>query len=145
MTPLQSSVFDEHTQPFQSDAYCVKNQHDQYVTFHDVFSLIRAKTIGSVIESSSLHMEQTLAVPFSPILSVSIFVNFLSGRYYGEKLMARKDYLITQMHHFKQTNPQAPELLLFEGIIDIMSMIEEHPSNQNKLIFSIKKITDFAK
>lgn len=125
---------------FESGAYPFEDWEGEVIVFDDVFTFIREKTA---------HAGPCLLwpprEPLFPVIAVQILMYFLSGSYYGHGLIAIKQYLYYEIEKIKLRAHQAPELQLYEGIFEIILLTDQLPSEHHLLIFSIKKITDFAK
>ncbi|WP_131777807.1 J domain-containing protein, partial [Legionella fairfieldensis] len=124
---------------FESSIYQVNNFILSTLTYHDIFSFLRAQANQSVERTFKFQDKLT------PILAIKLFINFLAGDYYGSNLRALKQYLRTELKTIKSANKQASEVLLFEGISELVFMTNEEQVQGHALLSSLKKITDFSK
>jgi len=138
--PLIPNSTRENTQSFESDLYHFEEQGGAVKKCHDIFTFIRVKTARTA--------EIRLAIPsgpLTPVIAINLFMDFLSGHYYGANLIKINSYLASEINKLKARNLQASELLLYKGIFEITLLTDKTPIEQGSLILSIKKITDFAK
>jgi hypothetical protein len=139
IAPLKPISFEEKNELlFESDLYRLRNSTDRSkVSYPHIFALLEAKR--------SYPQKHAAAIPqkiLTPTLAIQLFVDFLAGNYYGLALVNLIDYLATQI---SQTNDEATIVELYEGLFDIVAMAEMPIEDRQTLIFSINKITDFAK
>lgn len=97
------------------------------------FAKVTAKTAAG---ESVLSFTEDL----SPQLAVGIFVKFLQRDYSAAELVRARSYFALQM---SGVLPRAVNLLLYQGIYEIMSMPEAE--YKDKLLLSFTKITDYVK
>ncbi|MDP3270081.1 MAG: J domain-containing protein, partial [Legionella sp.] len=84
--------------------------------------------------------------PLTPTFAIKLFTEFLSGELDYDKLKPVKQYLSDEIIISRDKNSAAPELLLYEGIFEILSITDlENDDGIYKQIFSIQKIVDFAR
>lgn len=131
-------VFEKHF----SGIYQFVHKPRRVNVFHDIFNFIEEKTARFGHPTIIFHAPKE---KLTPSIAVKIFTEFLAGKCYGNNLITATKYLQTEISSLSRSSPYAPELSLFEGIFDILSMANKMPKDKNALIFSIKKITDFAK
>lgn len=121
---------------FKSDMY----QYEDTLCMDTVFELIRKKGMYS----------NTKWLPFTKSkltvsIAIDLFTNFLSGNYYGWKLMEISDYLVSEISTLQQDKYEHPIIQFYEGILEIFTMTHKDDSEHDKLLFSINKITEYAK
>ena len=139
-TPLRQNTMEDPVQPFESGIYHLDGQASTNNQYHDIYQYIRVKTV-----LNSGHTALTPTEQITPIIATRLFVDFLSGHYYGAELTTLKNYLAAQIRAIKSRAHQASEMVLYEGISEIVLITDKSLDARNKLIFSIKKITEFAK
>jgi hypothetical protein len=121
---------------FESAVY-QQGSGDNIENYHDIFSLIEAK--------SDLRCDPLLPKgPLSLTIAIGLFTDYLAGNYFGSGLFALQKYFAAGISDIKSYSKGA-EISFYEGIYEIISMRDSIPSEQCSLLFSIKKITDFAK
>lgn len=137
LTPLQLN--DMQKQSFESSLYRLEIPGNPPKTYHDIFSYIRGVTIHNMNPRPFLPEKNLI-----PALAIRLFIDFVNGNYYGQELTKLRQYLVVEMRVIQTKNAQDPELLLYEGILDIIVMADELHADRKNLIFSLKKITDFS-
>lgn len=140
-SPLTPRTISDSLQPFESNLYSIKKQSGETTYFHDIFSYIHASV-------ETPHQDRPLPPlegSVSPILAIKLFKAFLSGRFSLTQLQPIVQALSLTINTIKTINANTRELSLYEGIIEILLMTHKAPEHRHELIFSIKKITDFAK
>jgi hypothetical protein len=141
-TPLEASAARDNFKLFESGIYRFEEQETETIGFHDIFTFINQKATHSADKAAALPKPRTI---LTPVLAIKIFMDFLSGGYYGIGLITIKGYLSAEMNRLREMYAGEPELLLIEGILEIILMTDGMPDDKSKLMLSIKKITDFAK
>ena len=127
--------------PFHSDIYKDKESGLKNASDGDIFSLLKEK--AKQPSGSSTFAEETRSL--TPIIAVELFIRFLRGDYYGEALKKKRTYLSTEIKKVKFVSPYVSVNSLYDGILDIFSMTESSVIQADKLLFSIKKIVEYAK
>ena len=125
---------------FQSGMYPFAEEDGETQELHDVFTYIGKKT-ALVIQPLFQIEKETLALP----LVITRFIEFLSGSYFGLGLITLSDSLDDTIKQINRLNTHAPELQLYEGIFEIVLMARNKAMAERSLIFSLNKITNFAK
>lgn len=138
-TPLPTVVMKKNLNNFQSSIYRL-DDGGAIKVFHDIFSFIQEKNKHKPKEPEIAPIKE----PLTPVIAVKIFIDFLSGSYYGVSLITLKGYLSVEIKKMATSSPRPHELLLYDGILEVVLLSEAKPEDQHNLIFSIKKITDFA-
>ena len=138
--PLKRHPVREYFQSFESGVYHIDSRGKSSSLYHDIFTFIRVKTALDVRTTALIPTES-----FTPVIAIKLFMDFLSGDYYGENLITLKQYLSAEIRKVRTRNPQSPDLALYEGVFEIILMTERATSEHAGLLLSIKKITDFAK
>lgn len=87
----------------------------------------------------------SLIKTFNPRKADILNITAQRGHAYPSNLIAVKKYLAGEIDKIRLRNPNAPELSFYEGIYEIIQLTDKTASEHDGLIFSIKKITDFAK
>lgn len=139
--PLETVLFGNRFTPFESEIYRHEEQSIVEKGFHDIFTFIREKNARSADSSTTPPLKEKLNL----MAAVKILMDFLSGNYYGVRLIALKKYLSKEIERLRAEHAESKELLFFEGIHEIVMFTEGMPTDKRCLMFSIKKITDFAK
>jgi hypothetical protein len=137
--PLGQHILRENFKSFESVRYQLEIQGLDVEQYHDIFTFIEVKTALGLKSLSSAPTE-----PLTPVYAIKLFIDFLSGNYWGSELTVLKKYLASEMKKIKMRNAQEPELLLYQGIFEIFLITNELSAEKHNLIFSIKKITDFS-
>lgn len=138
-TPLES-FNKENFKSLESNIYHIKVNGMVINSYNDIFSFIRGKVSRAMNGAISPPTEL-----LTPTIAINTFIDFLSGNYFGNELAALKKYFLSEINKIRSLNAQSPLLLLYDGIDEIISSADEMPGKQYNLVFSIKKITDFAK
>lgn len=81
----------------------------------------------------------------NPIILIDLFTEFLKGNFFGTRLDSFNKYLTTQIDKHRAKQGSLLELQLYEGVQEITLFACADNVLDSKLLFSIKKITDFAK
>lgn len=142
-TPLARRSMFTNYQEFESNIYKHHKQTLNAKKTHDIFTFIYEKACHS-----EKNKVKDLSKPLTPKIAIKLLTSFLSGNYYGHVLVDIRIYLDAEVARIRASDPEASECLLYEGILEIFVMAEQMPLNQQAQtnhIFSIKKITDFAK
>lgn len=135
--PLQKNSMQQYFTQLKSNLYSLETKEGmQY--FSDIFSYMRTK--------SRIHSKQ-VQLSFNGILTpahaIPLFIEFLTGTYQPNQLQSVTKYLATNIERIKREPLKTGELHLLEGIHEIITAAHNaEPSTH--LIYSIKKITDFA-
>jgi len=138
--PLMKKDLDHPAQAFESGIYSIEEIGTGRIQYHDIYAFIQAITALGAEDDSPLSREA-----LTPVSTLRVFMDFLSGSYYGAKLISLKQHLASEIRGIASKALRKPELLLYEGIFEIVLMTEKTPDERSSLIFSIKKITDYAK
>ena len=113
----------------------------------DIFSLIDEKTkYAEFLPSQSLALNDEKSL--TPAIAIKLFRKFLRGKFYSSTLNKIFTYFTRQLDSIKLTHARSPEILLYEGMKEIFSRAmgsAMRGNQQEPLLFSIKKITDYAK
>ena len=139
-TPLMQNATRDNVPSFESDLYHFEEEGSAVKQCHDIFTFIRVKTARTAETTLTIPSE-----PLTPVLAITLLMDFLSGNYYGANLIKINSYFASEINTLKARNPQASELLLYTGIFEIFLLTDKASIEQANLILSIKKITDFAK
>ena len=143
--PLAKNL-EDHNQLFESGIYHFKEQGAAGGKYHDIFSFIRAKTKDAT--KNKLSTPPTLFAPpqqLTPITAVKLFTDFLLGNYFGLELKKLSGYLSFEILKIKSENCYSSEILLYEGMFEIVLITEKTPVQLDDLMIALKKITDYAK
>ncbi len=76
--------------------------------------------------------------------TISLFQEFLSGKYIGDQLRSLQTYLTAGLNVIKKEDNGGSEIVLYEGISEIINMTYQDGINVNRLMSSLNKITDYA-
>lgn len=136
VSPLKAGMPYFHTQTFELNLYSLQ-RHGENNTYHTVYQYINALNYYHV--DSKLKPPETLTL--TPRGMLRILHAFLRGGYCGVEL--RK--FIFDIGVELEKNKTDPDYLFYQGIYEIISMINNGEDNHSQLIFSIKKISDYAK
>lgn len=134
--PVNFSTTHSHRDDFKSDLYLLRHG-DVEEKYHDIYSYINRKK--QVYTSSSLLTLES--VELSPRHMLKILRSFLNGDYFGEDLL----YLINWLRDTLCGKELSPDILLYEGVYDIVAMSQYPISQHHQLVESIVKITEYAK
>lgn len=81
----------------------------------------------------------------TPNIAILIFIEFLNSKYDVSQIKQIISYLIKGSEKIKALTPYAAENLLYEGILEIISINEIQLGHEDALLLAIKKIIDYAK
>lgn len=128
------------TEPFKSDMYTLQIRGNQTKYFHDIFSFIEAR--------ANQGNEEKIAPIKSPITienAVKIFIDFLSGQYYGTGIVTISDYLTQGIKRVRSEIELSPEIKFYEGMLEVIHISKNQAVNALGLIEALVKIVNFAK
>lgn len=125
-------------QSYTSGIYELSSHGRPTRKYDDIFRYIAAKAAQDLYRPIAEITER-----LTPLCAIKLFTEFLAGNYGGASLSTINTYFNTQINSLKRQDAQASELLLYTGIAEIISMVDRAQEQKN-LIFSLKKITDFA-
>lgn len=137
--PLQSNAY-LNSLPFKSELYQYEDQEGNTERIDNIFELIRKNEMYSSTKWIPFH-ESKLTIT----IAIALLNNFLSGNYYGYKLVEIRKYLLSEINALQLNNPQQPIIQFYEGILELFLMTDKDYSEHGKLLFSVKKITDYSK
>lgn len=137
--PIKSDVYVDPL-PFKSDLYQYEDQEGNTQGIDNVYELIRKNEMYSTTKWIPFH-ESKLTIS----IAIDLLNNFLSGNYYGYKLVEIRKYLSSELAVLQQNNPQQPIIQFYEGILELFLMTDNEYTEHRNLLFSIKKITDYSK
>ena len=137
---------------FRSGVLYLKNIGNEGVQYtvkrndqtHNITGTINAEELAKLNISVPLPKNGLIKTLKPKIIDI-LNITTQRGHSNNSNLIMVKRYLASEIKNLRLRNLQAPELLLYEGIFEVILMTEKMPSERNGLIFSIKKITDFAK
>ena len=118
-TPLIKNAIADVIQPFESGLYSMQTEDDERRLYHDIYTFIQAKE--SLKTDTAIPTE-----PLTPVMAIKLLMDFLSGSYCGANLSSLKQNLTAGIVHIKSIMPDAAELLLYEGVAEIISMTNGH-------------------
>ncbi len=129
-------------------------------TYRQEHTVLKAKYSNTPLERHELKSSSSVFCPditisdnvdqlflknITPFIAVQFLIEALSGRQNNSFLSKVKEYLETQSGRIAASTPKSPELSFYEGVREVIFMLTKIPREQITLIYSIKKITDFAK
>ena len=95
--------------------------------------------------ADSKSRASNLDKPLTKQHAITIFCDFLQGRYYDSHLNELKKYLFTQVSKLKLADSDAHENNLYEGIYEVVLACDKTAYERRNLLYSLKKISDYAK
>ena len=142
-TPLMPRRRSDDYQPFEANVYSIDTKDGKPPrSFADLFTFIREKSRLQRVASEPVLLPRG---PLSPIAAVKFFMEFLAGHYDLTQLKTIKDYFSAEIIKIKRINSQVPELLFYEGILELISITDLRPDERMEPMSAIRKITNFAK
>ena len=119
--PLTESLAVGCFQAFEPNLYSLK-MHGETRHFQDIFTFMREKPSEQAANVTSISPEE-----INPIIAVKWFLEFLAGHYSLQRLQPIKTKFSLEVSKIRAANPRAPELLLYEGMHEVLSLTDTSP------------------
>lgn len=117
-----------HLKPFESNCY----QGENNCFYHNIFDFIASK------RGKSLQHPST---PITLVTATGIFIDFLSGKYFKQGLIALQHYLAHEIEKVQSEN----EKPIYESMLAIIRLTDTDSKSHNGLLAHLQKITNTVK
>ncbi|WP_218813548.1 DnaJ domain-containing protein [Rickettsiella endosymbiont of Dermanyssus gallinae] len=133
--PLHKSSVAQYLKPFHSDLYLSKEDKKE----SNIFALMQQKK--TTVSEVKLNFQS-----LTPEKSINYFLEFLQGHYSWQALQDLTQEFAGKLKQLETLGQQAGyESQLYQGIYEILLVAAKEKPPTEKILYSLKKITDYAK
>lgn len=133
--PLQKGSASKYLKPFHSDLYPSKEDKKE----SNIFALMQQKK--TTVSEAKINFQS-----LTPEKSINYFLEFLQGHYSWQELQDLTQAFSSKLKKLETLGQQAGyESQLYQGIYEILLVAAKEKTPTEKILCSLKKITEYAK